>query len=78
MWTCAVCEEEGFLWYSFKDRAVLPSMVMWMENHGRHGAPWNGRNCCIGLEDVCAYFAKGLLPSVEDNDISATGGAYLP
>lgn len=73
VWTCAVCEEEGFLWYSFKNRAVLPSMVMWMENRGRHGEPWNGRNCCIGLEDVCAYFAKGLAASVIENDISQTG-----
>ncbi|MEE4194347.1 MAG: hypothetical protein V2J07_04030 [Anaerolineae bacterium] len=73
VWTCAVCEEEGFLWYSFKNHAVLPSMVMWMENHGRHGAPWNGRNCCIGLEDVCAYFAKGLVESIAENDISKAG-----
>ena len=42
-------------------------MTMWMENYGRHGSPWNGRNCCIGLEDVCAYLGegKGLTP-VED------------
>ncbi len=72
-WTCAVCEEEGFLWYSFKNRAVLPSMVMWMENHGRHGEPWNGRNCCIGLEDVCAYFAKGLVESIAENETNKAG-----
>jgi len=73
VWTCAVCEEEGFLWYSFKNREVLPSMVIWMENHGRHGEPWNGRNCCIGLEDVCAYFAKGLVESIAENDTNKAG-----
>ena len=72
-WTCAVCQEEGFLWYSFKNREVLPSTVMWMENHGRHGEPWNGRNACIGLEDVCAYFARGLAESVVENDVNKAG-----
>jgi hypothetical protein len=73
VWTCAVCAEEGFLWYSLKNRAVQPSMVLWMENHGRHGSPWNGRNACIGLEDVCAYFAKGLNESIAENDVNARG-----
>ena len=44
-----------------------------MENHGRHRAPWSGRNCCIGLEDVCAYHAAGLRASVQPNDINVQG-----
>ena len=52
---------------------MLPTTVMWIENHGRHAAPWNGRNRCLGLEDVCAYFAEGLGPSVQPNLLSKAG-----
>lgn len=72
-WTCAVNQEQGYVWFTLKDMKVLPSMVLWMENHGRHGNPWNGRNCCIGLEDVCAYFAQGLAPSAEANPVNLAG-----
>ncbi len=72
-WTCAVAPDAGYLWFALKDSSVLPTTVMWMENRGRHGAPWNGHNCCIGLEDVCGYHAEGLKASVLKNDISAEG-----
>jgi hypothetical protein len=44
-----------------------------MENRGRHGHPWNGRNNCLGLEDVTAHFADGLAPSVSENVLSRAG-----
>jgi hypothetical protein len=44
-----------------------------MENHGRHQSPWSGRNRCIGLEDICGYYASGLVPSVADNGLSRAG-----
>lgn len=72
-WTAAVNASEGFLWFSLKDPAVLPTTVMWIANRGRHGAPWNGRNCCLGLEDVCAFLAEGLAPSVRRNALSRAG-----
>lgn len=72
-WTTATFREEGFLWFSFKDPSVLKSTVFWIENHGRHGHPWNGRNNCLGLEDVTAYFADGLVPSTSDNLLSKEG-----
>lgn len=72
-WTTAVCPEGGYLWYSLKDVAVLPSTVMWMENHGRHASPWLGRNCCIGLEEVCAFAAEGLAASIGANPVSDQG-----
>jgi hypothetical protein len=72
-WTCAVFPKEGFLWYSIKDPKVLPSTVIWMENYGRHQPPWNGRNCCIGLEDVCGYIALGLRESARKNRVSLRG-----
>ncbi len=72
-WVAAVNAEAGWLWFALKDPAVQPSTLFWMENHGRHGSPWNGRNCCIGLEDVCGYFADGLAASIRKNDLNAKG-----
>lgn len=46
---------------------------MWMENKGRHGFPWNGRNCCVGIEDVCCYLAEGLGASAEANELTERG-----
>jgi hypothetical protein len=59
VWTCAVCPDEGYVWFSMKRAMDFPSVMFWMENFGRHGIPWNGRNSCIGLEDVCSYFDLG-------------------
>jgi hypothetical protein len=72
-WTTATRVDEGWVWFALKDPQVLNSTVMWIENHGRHGAPWNGRNNCLGLEDVCAYFAEGLVPSATPNLLNKNG-----
>ena len=72
-WTTATFTDDGYLWFSLKDQSVLNSTVFWMENHGRHGHPWNGRNNCLGLEDVTAYFADGLAASIQDNPLTADG-----
>lgn len=57
-WTTATYADAGYVWFSLKDPAVLRSTIFWMENHGRHGHPWNGRNNCLGLEDVTAFFRR--------------------
>ena len=72
-WTTAAIPTEGYLWFSLKDPKLLPSTVIWMENHGRHESPWNGRNRALGLEDVCSYFAAGLNDSVNENMINSEG-----
>lgn len=72
-WTTATFADDGFLWFSLKDPNVLRSTVFWIENHGRHGKPWNGRNNCLGLEDVTAFFADGLAASTKDNILTADG-----
>lgn len=72
-WVTAVNVEAGWLWFAFKDAAVMPSRVHWMENYGRHGSPWNGRNSCIGLEDGCMYFDAGLAEAVADNVVNRRG-----
>jgi len=72
-WTCAVYPGQGFLWFALKDPSVLPTTLFWMENYGRHQAPWKGRNCCLGLEDVCGYFANGLADSARPNAVNDLG-----
>ncbi len=72
-WTTATFAEGGYLWFALKDPAVLGSTVFWMENHGRHGHPWNGRNNCLGLEDVTACFADGLAASTRGNPLAREG-----
>lgn len=66
-WTTATYPDAGYLWFSLKDPAVLRTTVFWMENHGRHAHPWNGRNNCLGLEDVTGYFADGLAGATREN-----------
>ena len=73
LWFTAAVPSHGYLWYSFKDAAVLPSTVLWQENRGRHGAPWNGRNSCIGIEEVLAHLASGLTVSASENALTARG-----
>jgi len=74
-WIAVTFTEEGYAWFAFKNPAVLTSTVFWIENHGRHGHPWNGRNNCLGVEDVTAYFADGLAASINDNLLSKEGVA---
>jgi hypothetical protein len=74
-WTAATYQDAGYVWFSLKDPAVLNSTVFWMENHGRHGHPWNGRNNCLGLEDVTACFADGLAASTRENLLTKEGVA---
>jgi len=72
-WMTATFTDKGYVWFSLKDASVLNSTVFWIENRGRHGYPWLGRNHCLGLEDVTAYFADGLKASVEPNPINQQG-----
>jgi len=72
-WLTAVRADEGWMWFSLKDPAVQTATVFWLENHGRHRLPWFGRNNCVGLEDVTAFFADGLKPSAEANILSKEG-----
>lgn len=72
-WTCATRTDEGWLWYALKDPRVLRSTLLWIENRGRHGSPWNGRNNCLGLEDVTSFFADGLAASAGQNLLTRRG-----
>lgn len=72
-WTTATNQDAGYLWFSLRNPSVLPTTVMWIENHGRHESPWNGRNRCLGLEDVCSYLNEGMPISAQRNDVNANG-----
>jgi hypothetical protein len=73
MWFTAAVPSHAYLWYSFKSPEILPSTVIWQENHGRHGAPWSGRNSCMGVEEVLGYLASGLGASVGENPLTKRG-----
>lgn len=72
-WVTATNTDERYVWFALRDPAILNSTVIWIENHGRHGVPWNGRNRCLGLEDVTACFADGLAASNAPNALTAEG-----
>ena len=74
-WIAATYTDAGYVWFALKDPSVLNSTVIWIENHGRHGHPWNGRNRCVGFEDVTAHFADGLSASRQDNVLTREGVA---
>ena len=72
-WIAASVQQEGYLWFALKDPTVLPTTVFWISNRGRQGPPWNGRNRCLGLEDVCGFFAEGIKASCEPNVLTRKG-----
>jgi len=72
-WTTATNQDGGYLWFSLRDPGLLPTTVFWIENQGRHGMPWNGRNRCLGLEDVCSYLNEGMPISAQPNDVNRKG-----
>ena len=72
-WSAAVNTKDHWVWFSLRDPRKLPMTAFWLENHGRHSFPWNGRNQCLGLEDICGYFADGLAASVNSNPLSDQG-----
>lgn len=72
-WVTATVQAGGYLWFSMRDPMFLPTTLFWIENHGRHGSPWNGRNSCLGLEDVCSYVNEGMPISARPNALNREG-----
>lgn len=72
-WVAAINLEESWIWFALKDAYVMPGRLFWIEDRGRHYAPWNGRNSCLGVEDGCMYFAEGLYDSCQSNPINQQG-----
>lgn len=72
-WVTAVNNDENYLWFALKNPIQMPGRLFWVENHGRHSHPWNGRNSCVGIEDGCMYFDRGIAASSKTNPINAQG-----
>jgi len=72
-WMTATFTTRGYLWFALKDARTLPLSLIWMANGGRHASPWLGRDCCLGLEDVRAFFGEGVRASAESNFLSEHG-----
>lgn len=75
-WHTACCQEAGYLWFSLKNIKQLPTTVYWREDHGRHGYPWNGRNRCIGIEDVCSLLAEPVEASIDPENCLESDGCH--
>ena len=59
---------DGFAWVAFTSVADFPATVLWISNGGRSQPPWSSRHLArMGIEDVCSYFAEGLLDSRGDH-----------
>jgi hypothetical protein len=55
------------------DAAILPSVMLWVSNRGRIGAPWNARHIALGVEPCAAAFDLGTAASVGDTPLSRAG-----
>ncbi|MFM8350100.1 MAG: hypothetical protein ACKN9D_03450 [Actinomycetales bacterium] len=64
-WAAATLD--GFVWFSLKNICDFPATILWISNGGRSQPPWSGRfTGRMGIEDVCSYFAAGLVDSRAD------------
>ncbi|MBQ6473523.1 MAG: hypothetical protein IJJ33_16165 [Victivallales bacterium] len=72
-WAVASYTTAGYLFYSLKNAAELPSTTVWVSNSGRYEEPWNGVARCFAIEETCSYFADGWKPSIEENALTSKG-----
>jgi hypothetical protein len=72
-WVTATFTTHGFVWFALKNAQDFPLTLLWMANHGRHASPWNGRENCLGVEDIRALFGEGWHASAEPNFLSNDG-----
>ena len=72
-WAVASYADAGYLYYSLKNAAELPSTTIWVANSGRYEEPWNGISSNFAIEETCSYFADGWKPSIEENALTRKG-----
>ncbi len=72
-WAAAAYTDAGYLFYSLKNAAELPSTTIWVSNSGRYEEPWNGVARCFAIEETCSYFADGWKASIEENALTRRG-----
>jgi len=73
-WSAVTFPHAGHVFFALKDPAVLRHTVLWFSNGGRHYAPWGGRHRnVLGMEEVTAFFHRGLAASAERNEVNRAG-----
>ena len=72
-WSAAAYADAGYLYYSLKNAAELPSTTIWVANSGRYEEPWNGISSNFAIEETCSDFADGWKPSIEENALTRKG-----
>ena len=65
--------DEGYRVRLDWDGSVFPSVLLWMSNRGRKGAPWNGRHTALGMEPICSPFGLGPASARADNPMAQRG-----
>jgi len=73
-WSAVSCPDEGWLWYSIKNRDILPNTVVWLSNGGRYYPPYLSRHKnVIGIEETVSFFHLGHKASIENNFLNEQG-----
>jgi len=73
-WSAVCCPNEGWLWYSIKNRNILPNTVVWFSNGGRYYPPFSSRHKnVIGIEETVSFFHLGHKASIEKNFLNERG-----
>jgi len=73
-WSAVSCPDEGWLWYSIKNKNILPNTVVWLSNGGRYYVPFSSRHKnVIGIEETASFFHLGHKASIENNFLNEQG-----
>lgn len=72
-WAWTAVTLDGYIWFSLKKVAMLPSTLLWFSHGGRHNAPWHSRHRFrVAVYDVNSHFTDGLEVS-RKNKLNAQG-----
>lgn len=73
-WTAVVRPQEGDLYLSLRNPALLPMTMLWHSNGGRDYPPWAGRHRgCLGVEEGAALPMLGLSSRETPDPLTAAG-----
>ncbi|MCX6151413.1 MAG: hypothetical protein NTX22_12855 [Ignavibacteriales bacterium] len=73
-WSAVSCPDKRWLWYSIKNKNILPNTVVWLSNGGRYYPPFSSRHKnVIGIEETASFFHLGHKASVEKNFLNERG-----
>lgn len=57
------------------DKDLIPTCLLWMSNYGRKFEPWQGKNCCLGIEPIAGAWDLAEQSIKDDNAIAKAGVA---